>query len=225
MSSQNSLPILLSLIAVGSVAMMVLSRPVEAPLVTTPPRAAAAAAPTLEPLAQDYEPLAFEEIYQLPAGPRGLEFTPRAQALKGRKVRLEGFIHRHFHEDAGLFLFAGVPAMHNQAEYMLADSLPVSLVHVRLPVIPGRAPSWRPERLTVLGTLELGSHQELDGRLSHVRVIADHIALGSRLEPVELRRPLALQRDRMASGVRTVFRPEEGASPQTHPTPTPSSSR
>lgn len=217
MTSKNSLPILLSLCAIGSVAVMVLSRPADTvtPEVTPAPQAAAAVT-SLHEQARDYALLPFEELYLLPAGPKGLEFTAKTQSLKGRKVRMDGFMVRHFHEDAGVFLFAGVPAAHNQAEYILAESLPTSLVHVLLPEIPGRAPSWRPQRITVFGTLELGSRQEIDGRLSHVRLVAEHVADSRTLEPTEVRRPLALQRDRMASGVRTLFRSSQGDNPPTH---------
>lgn len=216
--TKQSLPILLSLCAVGSVAMMVLSRPVD-PISTETVVQEASREADLKSTAEQYAALPFDKIYQLPAGPRGLEFTKKTQSLKGAKVRLDGFMVKHFHEDAGVFLFAGVPAMHNQVEYILAESLPTSLVHVLLPEIPGRTPSWIPQRITVLGTLELGMRQEIDGRLSHVRVIADHIADTKTLEAIELRRPVALQRDRMKSGVRTVFRSSQGDSPQTN-TPT-----
>jgi len=216
--TKQSLPILLSLCAVGSVAMMVLSRPVDPAPVEAVVRETTRNE-DLSDTAKNYAALSFDEIYQLPAGPRGLEFTKKTQSFNGAKVRLDGFMVKHFHEDAGVFLFAGVPAMHNQAEYILAESLPTSLVHVLLPEIPGRTPSWIPQRVTVLGTLELGMRQEIDGRLSHVRVIADHIADTKTLEAIELRKPLALQRDRMKSGVRTVFRSSQGDSTQTN-TPT-----
>ncbi len=222
MTSKNSLPILLSLCAIGSVAMMVLSRPVDsvtslerpAPQAVTAP--SPAPTPSLSDLADEYALLPFEDLYQLPAGPKGLEFTAMTQSLKGRKVRMDGFMVRHFHEDAAVFLFTGVPAAHNQAEYILADSLPTSLVHVVLPEIAGRAPSWRPQRITVFGTLELGSRQEIDGRLSHVRLIAEHVGDSQTQEPLELRRPIALQRDRMASGVRTTFRSSQSDHPPTN---------
>lgn len=160
--------------------------------------------------AEGYTELKTADIYVLPAGPRGLEFTSRTKSLHGAKVRIEGHMVRHFHEDAAAFLFTDVPASHNQAEYMLADSLPTGLVHVILPVIPGRAPAWRRERITVFGTLDLGSRQEIDGRISHVRLVADYVADAKTQDPIELRRPVALQRDRMASGVRTLFRPQKG---------------
>ncbi|GEP44857.1 hypothetical protein BGE01nite_41480 [Brevifollis gellanilyticus] len=224
MTSKNSLPILLSLCAIGSVAMMVLSRPVDsvtsverpAPQAVTAPSPTPAPAPSLRDLADEYALLPFDELYQLPAGPKGLEFTSGTQSLNDQKVRMDGFMVRHFHEDAGVFLFAGVPAVHNQAEYILAESLPTSLVHVLMPEIAGRTPSWRPQRITVYGRLELGSRQEIDGRLSHVRLIAEHVADSKTQEPIELRRPIALQRDRMASGVRTVFRSSQGDTPPTN---------
>ena len=216
MTSKNSLPILLSLCAIGSVAMMVLSRPADSVTTEVTPAAVAVTTPSLRELEHEHPLLPFEELYQLPAGPRGLEFTVKAKALKDQKIRMDGFMVRHFHEDAGVFLFAGVPAAHNQAEYILADSMPTALVHVLLPEIPGRAPSWRPQRITVFGTLELGSRQEIDGRLSHVRLIAEHVADSKTLEPTELRTPLVLQRDRMASGVRTVFRSSQGDNPPTN---------
>jgi hypothetical protein len=220
MKSKNSLPILLSLCAIGSVAMMVLSRPVDpvTPVArpASQPVTPASPAPSLRDLADEYTLLPFDELYQLPAGPKGLEFTTKTQNLKGRKVRMDGFMVRHFHEDAGVFLFAGVPAVHNQAEYILAESLPTALVHVLMPQIAGRTPSWHPQRITVYGQLELGSRQEIDGRLSHVRLVAEHVADSRTLEPLELRRPVALQRDRMASGVRTVFRSSQGDPPPTN---------
>jgi len=120
---------------------------------------------------------------------------------------------RHYHEDPSVFLFAPLPAVHNQAEYMLADSLPPSLVHVIMQVRPGDAPIWRPQRITVMGRLEIGPRQEVDGRVSHVRLFCDHVADSRTLAAVELRRPLALQRDRMVIGPQNNFRPQHRTTP------------
>lgn len=158
--------------------------------------------------AEGYERLAFEELYVTPVGPKGLEHTARARELNGKPVRMEGFMVRHYHEDPALFLFAPVPAAHNQTEYILADSLPVSLVHVEMQVRPGDAPSWQPQKLTVMGRLELGARQEADGRVSHVRIFCEHVADSRTQEAVELRKPLALQRDRMMKGPPASFRPQ-----------------
>lgn len=162
---------------------------------------------SLTELASRYTPLDFEDIFITPAGPRGLSYTSTCQGLADKAVRMDGYMVRHYHEDDSVFLFAAVPAVHNQAEYMLADSLPTSLVHVIMKVRPGDAPAWRPQRITVMGRLELGPRLESDGRVSHVRLFCDHVADSRTLEAVELRKPLALQRDRMVMGPRDNFRP------------------
>ena len=191
----NPLPVLLSLLALGGVGMMVLSSPARTPLIEEP----SSVQVKQETIAlQAYEPFSFDEIYVMPAGPKGLEFTRKTSDLNGRQVRMDGFMVKHYHDDPTIFLFSPVPAVHNQVEYILADSLPTSLVHVIMDVRPGDAPVWKPQRITVLGTLETGVHQEIDGRVSHVRLRCDHV-LDSRTNAlIELRKPLALQRDRMA---------------------------
>jgi hypothetical protein len=142
--------------------------------------------------------------------------------LKGQRVRMEGHMVRHYHDDPTVFLFAPVPAVHNQVEYMLADSLPTSLTHVIMTVRPGDAPSWTPRRITVLGTLELGARQEIDGRVSHVRLLCDHVLDSRSGTPVELRKPLALQKDRMAYKAyqTSTLSRLSGAHPENLPTPT-----
>ncbi len=154
----------------------------------------------------DYAPLKFEEIFVTPAGPKGLEYTAKANELKGKRVHMDGFMVKHFNDDPQLFMFTALPTSHNSVEYGLADSLPVSLVHVVMQVRPGDAPIWTPRRLTIAGTLELGSRQEMDGRVSHVRLLCDLVADSKTQTALELRKPLALQKDRRAMGAKTDFR-------------------
>jgi len=153
-----------------------------------------------------YAPLKFEEIFVTPAGPKGFEYTAKANELKGKRVCMDGFMVKHFNDDPQLFMFTALPTSHNSVEYGLADSLPVSLVHVVMQVRPGDAPIWTPRRLTIAGTLELGSRQEMDGRVSHVRLLCDHVADSKTQTALELRKPLALQKDRRAMGAKTDFR-------------------
>jgi hypothetical protein len=155
---------------------------------------------------EGYAPLKFEEIYVTPAGPKELEYSSKANDLKGKKVRMDGFMVKHFNDDPQLFMFTAFPTSHNSAEYGLTDSLPVSLVHVVMKVRPGDAPIWTPRRLTVAGTLELGSRQEMDGRVSHVRILCDQVADSKARTSIELRKPLALQKDRRAMRANTDFR-------------------
>ena len=182
-------------------------------------------------LAEEYAPLAFQEFYVTPVGPRGLEYSAKTQQLAGRRVKLTGHMVRHYHDDPRLFLFTAIPTTHDQREYMLADSLPVSLVHVIMEVRPGQAPDWRPRAITVYGVLETGPHQEIDGRISNLRLRADHVTEGGGRSLIELRRPVVLQRGRMRAGPAPVIAERQphlparpaATYPQDKPSPTPSS--
>ncbi|MEZ0386154.1 MAG: hypothetical protein ACAI34_03735 [Verrucomicrobium sp.] len=147
-----------------------------------------------------YQELGFKDLYVTPAGPRGLEFTDRVRSLAGQRVRMTGHMVRLYHDDPRIFLFTELPTSHDQREYGLADSLPVSLMHVEMKVRPGDAPAWLPRKITVYGVLETGPKQEVDGRISHLRLLADHVTEAKNSVLLELRKPLILQRDRMRSG-------------------------
>ena len=203
--SLNPLPVLLSLIALGGVGMMVLSSPAKLTLpepTASQTSAAASVKPNADTLDAEtlnlYSEFSVDEVYVMPAGPKGLVFTSKTQGLNGKKVRMEGFMVKHYHDDPAIFLFTAVPTVHNQVEYMLADSLPTSLMHVIMDVRAGDAPVWKPQRITVMGTLETGAHQEVDGRVSHIRLRCEHVVDRRTGTLLELRKPLALQKDRMA---------------------------
>jgi hypothetical protein len=145
----------------------------------------------------EYAAFEFGKVFERPAGPKGLEYTAAARALDGKKVRLTGYMVRHWHDDASVFLFTEYPRVLNVAEYGLADDLPPEAVHVIQEVLPGRAPDWVRQRLVVLGRLELGPRQEQDGRVSQVRLHAERITAEDGRTLVEVRRPVALQRVRV----------------------------
>jgi hypothetical protein len=65
-------------------------------------------------------------------------------------------------------------------------------------VRPCDAPVWKSQGITITGTLETGARQEVDGRISHVRLRCDHVLDTRSGLLIELRKPLALQKDRMA---------------------------
>lgn len=153
--------------------------------------------------AGEYAAFEFGKVFKRPAGPKGLEYTAEARALDGKRVRMSGYMVRHWHEDASVFLFAEHPMVLNVAEYGLADDLPPDAVHVIQGVLPGRAPDWVRQRLVVLGRLELGPREEGDGRVSQVRLHAERITAADGLTVVEVRRPTALQPMRV-NAVRTA---------------------
>lgn len=137
--------------------------------------------------------LKFEEIFVMPAGPKGLEYTAKARALAGKRVALTGFMLRNDNIDPAIFFFCETQHAYDEREEGLADSLPPSMIQVILPVKKNRAPAWRQEKLTLYGTLELGPRQEQSGRVSHVRLQCDVVTDAATGVPLELRKPLALQ--------------------------------
>ncbi|NCT85718.1 MAG: hypothetical protein GXC94_21410, partial [Comamonadaceae bacterium] len=88
----------------------------------------AATAHASEPLA-----LGFGDFFVQPAGPRGLQPTPRLLAVSGREVRLVGFMVQREQALPGRFLLTPRPvsmAEHADGE---ADDLPAATVTVLLP--------------------------------------------------------------------------------------------
>lgn len=144
-----------------------------------------------------YAAFEFGKVFKRPAGPKGLEYTAEARELDGKRVRMTGYMVRHWHEDASVFLFTEHPMVLNVAEYGLADDLPPDAVHVIQEVLPGRAPDWVRQQLVVYGRLELGPRQEQDGRVSQVRLHAERVTAADGRTVVEVRRPAALQRMRV----------------------------
>lgn len=161
-------------------------------------RDSAAGASADAPLAAPYVDsssvaLKFEEIFVMPAGPNGLEYTAKTRALDGKRVALTGFMLRNDNIDPAIFFFCETQHAYDEREEGLADSLPPSLVQVILPVKKNSAPAWRQEKLTLYGTLELGPRQEQSGRVSHIRLQCDAVTDAATGVPLELRKPVALQ--------------------------------
>ncbi len=174
------------------------------PVEQSAPRSAAAEPPPAavleDAVRQAYAPFESEHTFVLPAGPKGLEYSAETRRLEGKKVRIAGSMVRHLHDDAAVFLMTPQPMVLNMEEYGLADSLPPHAVHVVLPVLPGQAPSWVRPPLVVYGRLELGSRTELDSRISHIRLIADHVTAADGRTFIEPRRSVMLQPARINAG-------------------------
>jgi hypothetical protein len=138
--------------------------------------------------------LEFTEIFVAPVGRRGAEYTARARALDGQRVRMLGYMVRPAHEEHGhdhghdhgaaghesetgaakrAFMLAPYALTINDAEYGLADDLPLNTVFVRITDSETRPIKYTPGPLLLTGTLELGRRDEADGRVSWVRLVLD----------------------------------------------------
>jgi hypothetical protein len=188
----------------------------------TPPVAAVPPASPLleEALVGRFAPYDIGQTFTLPAGPKGLEYSAAARALDGKLVRISGSMVRQANDDHALFLLTPQPMVLNMEEYGLADDLPPQAVHVVLPVLPGQAPDWVRQPLVVYGRLELGGRQEKDGRISQTRLFAEHITAADGRTPIEPRRSVILQPDRVKSG-KLSTPPLSASVPESRPTSNP----
>lgn len=138
---------------------------------TTPPKNAPAPAPALPPLPEGVTELRFHEIFA-PVGPRGLDYTEKAKALDGKRVRILGFMVKTCRHDHGRFLLTPTPIALHDHEMGPADDLPPSTVFVDVAPLR-RALKYVPHEpglFLLTGTLSLGGRDELHGRRSWVRL-------------------------------------------------------
>lgn len=117
--------------------------------------------------------LEFSEFFQTPIGPRGLEFTAKARRLAGQRVRILGFMVRQGQPAPGMLLLAPYALTTAEGEYGLCDDLPPATVFVPVPRYADLAVPFTPGPLVLTGRLELGPHEEADGRVSQIRLVLD----------------------------------------------------
>lgn len=140
-----------------------IAAPAKSPAPNTPPEL-----PALPPGVTE---LKFAEIFA-PIGPRGLEFTEKARALDGKRVRMLGYMVKTCRHDHGRFLLTPFPITLHDHEMGPADDLPPSTVFVDVPPFR-RALKYIPHEpglFLLTGKLSLGGRDELHGRRSWVRL-------------------------------------------------------
>ena len=140
---------------------------------TSPVGGAAKSLPPISPAV----PLAFSEFFVLPVGPGGLEPTPKLLALRGQRVRIEGYMVAEEEPYPGLFLLTPFPLALAERADGPADFLPPATLYVHAPEAQrNETLSHHRERLALIGTLELGAREEVNGRFSTVRLRVDELA-------------------------------------------------
>ena len=172
-----------------------------------PPRATAKIPklPPRPPAPEGVTDLSFEDFYQMPIGPRGMEFTDQIKALDGKRVRLAGFQVTEMvgvcnsEPDAnsparkaramfeasvpGRLMIAPMPDSVNFGHYGLCEDLPPQVAFVTVPELYGQAVPQHFGPLLVTGILDLGNKPEPDGRVSAVRITLDPTPKTSSITP------------------------------------------
>jgi hypothetical protein len=129
---------------------------------------------TLPSLPADIAELKFRDFFVMPAGPRGLEMTPKLLALDGKRVRILGYMAQQEDPHPGFFMLTPVPVNVAEASDGMADDLLPATLFVYLP--PSQAnnvAAHQPGLLVLTGTLGVGNREEGDGRFSMVRLQLD----------------------------------------------------
>ena len=114
--------------------------------------------------------LTFRDLFRASPGAGGLETTERARALDGKAVTLRGYMVRQSQPIPWAFILSPVPQSLHEREYGECDDLPVTAIHVFLPRSSSPIPTRLNGVVTVTGVLELGGHEEADGRVSPARI-------------------------------------------------------
>lgn len=121
----------------------------------------------------DVPVLGFNELFVMPVGPYGLEVTDVVKALAGKQVQMRGYMALEGNPVADRFVLLPMPAALGGQEESLVDDIPPGTVFVRMPSNDSRLLPFLPGLLRVSGTFEMGSVEELDGRVSAFRIVLD----------------------------------------------------
>lgn len=135
---------------------------------------------TSEALPASPEPLSFKEFFEPSA--RALQPTARLLGLRGKRVRLVGYMAQMDMPPKGGFYLCGSPVLATEAGGGTAD-LPPDAVLVVVRSAQGKALAHIPRPLEVTGVLELGFQAAEDGRASMIRVVLDPPAAGAPPSP------------------------------------------
>jgi hypothetical protein len=116
--------------------------------------------------------LGWQDFYQMPVGPLGLEPTKKLLSLNNKPVRLHGYMVKEEEPTTGIFLLTALPVSLSEKEDGPADDLPAATVFVHLPTTDKqKSVNFRSGLWELVGTLKLGNQEEVGGRVSYVRLM------------------------------------------------------
>lgn len=126
----------------------------------------------LPPLPEGVEELGFQEFFQNPVGPRGLEPSAKLLSLNGKRVRILGFVAEMERTSKRDIIFAPVPLKPQPEEYGLADEIPAAHVLATIPGDPNEQVLLVAGPLLLTGILSVGNAAQ-NGESSFVRLLLD----------------------------------------------------
>jgi hypothetical protein len=119
--------------------------------------------------------LQFSDFFA-PAGDEGLVYSDRIKELRGKRVRLTGFMVREPERHRGFFLLARRPAHAQGGACAPVDFAPdVVYVHAAGPNFAASVIPYIPGRLILTGRVEIGPQREENGRNSSIRLFLEEL--------------------------------------------------
>lgn len=121
--------------------------------------------------------LKFNELFNMPVGPKGLEPSEKRTGLEGQRVRMVGYVANAEEPSPGMFILTPIPVVLGDEDEKLVDDLPPTAVFVHLS--PAFAKKTAPNfagLIQLTGRLEGGTQEEADGHVSTTRLYLDDAA-------------------------------------------------
>jgi hypothetical protein len=103
---------------------------------------------------------------------RGARVAPEIEALRGRRVRVLGFMARMEDAPKGAFYLTRHPVEAEEGGAGTGD-LPPGALRVEVPRLAGEEVAWIPGVVEAIGTLEVSRAEDREGRVSWLRVVVD----------------------------------------------------
>jgi hypothetical protein len=105
--------------------------------------------------------------------------SPSAEALAGKRVRIQGYMVQMEDAPEGAFYVAARQIFQDESGGGTGD-LPPSSVRVRVREAEGAQVPWTPRPIEVVGILEIGREEDADGRVSFVRLVLEEPRPGAK---------------------------------------------
>ena len=118
--------------------------------------------------------LKFNELFKMPVGQRGMEPSLKLLSLDNKPVRIVGYMAKQETQTPGLFIMTPLPVNMGDEDDKFADDMPANSIFVHVDN-PSALIAYTPGLINLTGLLSLGNVQEVDGRISFVRIHLDSV--------------------------------------------------
>jgi hypothetical protein len=128
-------------------------------------------------LANGITDLKFNEIFNMPVGPRGMEPSSKLLSLNSKLVRIVGYMAKQETPTPGLFIMTPLAVNMGDEDDKFADDMPANSIFVHVDNSEALV-QYVPGLISLIGVLSVGNVNEVDGRISYVQIKLDSTLSG-----------------------------------------------